>query len=106
MARSQKAFERGRGYSKEDWDAVSDNPEWTKEDFAKAKPMAEILPELAASAKRGRGKQKGPTKALVSLRLDRDVLAAFRETGEGWQGRINEALRRAAAKLGRKKTAA
>ena len=43
-----------------------------------------------------RGPQKAPTKQLVSLRLDPDVLAHFRETGPGWQGRINAALRKAA----------
>jgi uncharacterized protein (DUF4415 family) len=29
----------------------------------------------------------------VTLRLDPDVIAKFRETGPGWQARINEALR-------------
>ena len=35
-------------------------------------------------------------KEMVSLRLDRDVLAHFQEDGPGWQERINEALRKAA----------
>lgn len=43
-----------------------------------------------------RGPQKAPTKQLVSLRLDRDVLAHFRKTGRGWQARINATLRKAA----------
>ena len=34
-------------------------------------------------------------KQAVSLRLDADVLAAYRKTGEGWQTRINEDLRKA-----------
>jgi len=33
-------------------------------------------------------------KELVSLRIDRDVLDHFQETGPGWQDRINEALRK------------
>jgi uncharacterized protein (DUF4415 family) len=37
-------------------------------------------------------------KELVSLRIDRDVLEHFQETGQGWQDRINEALRKAAGK--------
>jgi uncharacterized protein (DUF4415 family) len=37
-------------------------------------------------------------KELVSLRLDRDVLEHFQETGPGWQDKINDALRRAAGK--------
>jgi uncharacterized protein (DUF4415 family) len=35
-------------------------------------------------------------KELVSLRIDRDVLDHFQETGPGWQDRINAALRKAA----------
>jgi uncharacterized protein (DUF4415 family) len=37
-------------------------------------------------------------KELVSLRIDRDVLEHFQEAGQGWQDRINEALRKAAGK--------
>jgi uncharacterized protein (DUF4415 family) len=37
-------------------------------------------------------------RELVSLRIDRDVLDHFQESGPGWQDRINEALRRAAGK--------
>ena len=37
-------------------------------------------------------------KELVSLRIDRDVLEHFQETGPGWQDRINEALRKVIGK--------
>jgi uncharacterized protein (DUF4415 family) len=37
-------------------------------------------------------------KVLVSLRIDRDVLEHFQQTGPGWQERINMALRKAAGK--------
>jgi uncharacterized protein (DUF4415 family) len=33
-------------------------------------------------------------KKLVSLRLDQDVIDAFRAGGPGWQSRINSALRK------------
>jgi uncharacterized protein (DUF4415 family) len=33
------------------------------------------------------------TKEPVKIRLDADVLAALRATGEGWQTRINDTLR-------------
>ena len=33
-------------------------------------------------------------KRLVSLRLDQDVVEAFRAGGPGWQSRINTALRK------------
>lgn len=32
----------------------------------------------------------------VVVRIDADVLEHFRKTGQGWQGRINEVLRKAA----------
>jgi uncharacterized protein (DUF4415 family) len=41
---------------------------------------------------RGRPKLANPKEA-VKLRLDADVLAALRASGEGWQTRINDTLR-------------
>lgn len=92
-------------YSQEDWDEVSDNPEWTAADFKVARPFAETFPALAEALRRPRGPQKAPTKVPVTIRLDRSVVDAFRATGEGWQTRMNEALREAAAKLPRAETA-
>lgn len=43
-----------------------------------------------------RGRPPGETKTQVSLRIDNDVLAAFRAEGPGWQSRMNAALRKAA----------
>jgi uncharacterized protein (DUF4415 family) len=83
-------------YTTRDMNAVSDNPEWTKADFTKAKPFAEALPELAASIRKGRGPNKAPTKKLVSLRPSPDVLDDFKAKGPGWQSKIDEALRKAA----------
>jgi uncharacterized protein (DUF4415 family) len=40
---------------------------------------------------RGRPKSSAP-KARVSLRLDEDVVAAYKATGAGWQSRINDTL--------------
>ena len=48
--------------------------------------------------KRGRPPLENPKEA-VKLRLDPDVLAAYRRTGRGWQTRINADLRKAARKL-------
>lgn len=43
---------------------------------------------------RGAGRPRSPNpKKQVTLRLDPDVLDAFRSTGKGWQSRINAALR-------------
>ena len=62
----QKTFKPGQGYTKQDWDDVSDNPELTAEDFARAKPFAEVFPELAASIRRGRDPNKTLTKRRVN----------------------------------------
>ena len=48
--------------------------------------------------KRGRPPLQHP-KESVKLRLDHDILAAYRKTGSGWQTRINADLRKAAKKL-------
>ncbi|WP_066769463.1 BrnA antitoxin family protein [Sphingobium sp. CCH11-B1] len=75
-----------------------ENPEWTDEDFAKAKPAGEVhAPQVAAAlVKRKPGRPVGSlsaTKEQVTLRLDADVLAKFRATGKGWQTRVNDVLR-------------
>ena len=73
-----------------------DNPEWTEEDFARARPLADF-PDLAAALVRKPGRPPGSTTSTrqqVTLRLDREVLARLRATGPGWQTRVNEALGR------------
>ena len=82
-----------KGYSAKDLREVSDNPEWTRKDFAKARPFSEALPVLATSIRKGRGPNKAPTKKLVSLRLSGQVLEAYKAKGPGWQSRIDEDLR-------------
>ena len=77
-----------------------ENPEWTDEDFARARPATVALPELFGAEvaaemlqpKRGRPPAEHP-KAHVNIRLDADVVAAFRASGRGWQTRLNAALK-------------
>jgi uncharacterized protein (DUF4415 family) len=71
-------------------DDYAEIPELTDEWFEKAVVMKGGKP-----LKRGRPKSPSP-KQQVTLRLDRDVLERFRAGGEGWQSRINAALRQAA----------
>lgn len=72
-----------------------DNPEWTDEDFARAKPAAEVLPpEVIAAFGKKRGRPKAEAaKVAVKLRVAPDVLAAYKAAGAGWQTRMHEALR-------------
>lgn len=45
--------------------------------------------------RRGRPKSDNP-KQPVTIRLDRDLVEWFKQSGDGWQTRINKALRRVA----------
>ncbi len=72
-----------------------DNPEWTANDFRRAKPFAKTFPALA-KGKSVRGSQKRPAKIAVSLRLTREVVERFKSEGPGWQARIDEVLKKAA----------
>lgn len=51
--------------------------------------------EEIAARKRGRpvGSTQATTKEAIKIRLDADVVAALRATGDGWQTRINDMLR-------------
>ncbi len=76
-----------------------ENPEWTEKDFARAKAASEVLsPRVLSAFKKTRGPQKTPTKVPVSIRLSAEVLDHFRATGPGWQGRIDETLKKAMAR--------
>lgn len=73
--------------------ADDDAPGMTAADFARAKPAAQIMPEVVAAMKRARGRPKlARPKEHVTLRLDAKVVDAFRAEGPGWQARINAAL--------------
>lgn len=66
-----------------------ENPEWTDEDFARARPADEVLPPDVLAALMGRhiaGEE-------VTLTLDSDVIAKFKSAGDDWNARINAALR-------------
>lgn len=55
---------------------------------------AEQMQKMQPLAKRARGRPRlNSTKELVSIRYDADVLDAFRASGEGWQTKMNEALK-------------
>ena len=78
----------------------NDNPEANAEWFARARPAAQMLGSIMGAEtatemlrpKRGRPALAKP-KEHVNIRLDADVLDAFKADGLGWQTRINAALR-------------
>ena len=71
--------------------ADPDAQPWTDEMWARSMTFDERQ-KLRAEA---RGEADQSTQGGV-LRIDADVLESFRKTGQGWQGRINEILRKAA----------
>lgn len=67
--------------------ADPDNPELTDAEMASMVPHAEFM-----KRQRGRPKLDNP-KERVTLYVDAEVVSAFRASGEGWQTRMNGALR-------------
>ena len=74
-------------------DADGEVRELTAEDLAKFRPTAEFLPSSLRKKLGVRGPQKTPTKERITIRLSREVVEQFRESGEGWQTRVDTALR-------------
>lgn len=72
-----------------------ENPEWTDEDFKRARPPHEVLsPEVLKAFPKTRGPQVEPKKIPVSIRLTAEVVERFKADGPGWQSRIDEALKK------------
>jgi uncharacterized protein (DUF4415 family) len=76
-----------------------ENPEWTAADFAKARPASEVLPQIFGAKvaqemlkPRGRPRAQHP-KERINIRLSHEVLEYFKSEGDGWQTRIDLALR-------------
>ena len=61
-----------------------DTREFTEEDFARMRPATEVAPHGVAAYRRGRGKQKAPTKEQITIRLDAAIVRHFRQGGPGW----------------------
>lgn len=67
------------------WDGIDEDDRPATEEEMKA--------AVAADLARRRGRPIGSEKTQIALRIDNDVLTAFKATGKGWQTRMNEALR-------------
>ena len=77
------------------WTDPDDAPELTEAFFKTAD-------QYVGGQLKTRGRPKASvTKEPVKIRLDADVLAALRASGEGWQTRINDTLRASLKLAGR-----
>jgi uncharacterized protein (DUF4415 family) len=59
----------------------------------KTDPTLNDVPDMRTWMVAERGEFYRPVKEQITLRLDKDVIAWFKAGGEGYQTRINEALR-------------
>ena len=74
-----------------------DEREWTDEDFANALTYKELLaeyPEIAAfDHHKAKAALKRPEREKVSVGIDIDIVSHFQKSGDGWEKRLNQALR-------------
>jgi uncharacterized protein (DUF4415 family) len=73
--------------SETDWERVR-NMRAGDIDFS---DLPEVTPEMYAIVRKGF--KQTPTKQQITLRIDQDVIAFFREQGRGYQTKINQLLR-------------
>ena len=77
-----------------------DSPEWTAEDFARARPIQAadpgMLDAVAEFRRRGRPPVDSP-KVRIGFRLAPDIVRGIRATGRGYNARVERVLREALA---------
>lgn len=73
-------------------DADGEVRELTAADMTGFQSITDVLPELANILPK-RGKQKAPIKERVTIRLSADVVEHFKASGQGWQTRLDDALK-------------
>ncbi|MFM0248687.1 Uncharacterized conserved protein, DUF4415 family [Burkholderia sp. GAS332] len=79
----------------------ADNPPLTDAQLKRMRPARDALPAMvgtqaAAALLKSPGRPSMPIdqhKVRTTIRLDPDVIDAFKDTGAGWQTRMNDALR-------------
>jgi uncharacterized protein (DUF4415 family) len=74
-------------------DADGEVRELTATDMKRLRPATQVLPGSLMAKLSGRGPQKAPTKERITIRLSPEVVQRFRDTGDGWQTRVDTALK-------------
>ena len=67
--------------------------ELTPADMKRFKRAKQALPGTLLKKLNVRGPQKTPTKERITIRLSPEVVQRFRDTGDGWQTRVDSALK-------------
>jgi uncharacterized protein (DUF4415 family) len=74
-------------------DATGEVRELTAADMKRFRPAKEVLPATLLGKLKVRGPQKAPAKERITIRLSPEVVERFRATGDGWQTRVDSALK-------------
>lgn len=74
-------------------DSTGEVRELSARDLANFQPAAQVLAPALKRHLNVRGPQKEPTKERITIRLSPEVVQAFRATGDGWQTRVDGALK-------------
>ena len=67
--------------------------ELTVADMKRFQNAKQTLPGTLLKKLNVRGPQKTPTKERITIRLSPEVVQRFRDTGDGWQARVDTALK-------------
>ena len=74
-------------------DAKGEVRELNAADMKRFGPAKDVLSGALLAKLKVRGPQKTPTKERITIRLSPEVVQPFRATGEGWQTRVDAALK-------------
>ena len=74
-------------------DSKGEVRELTAADMKRFRPVREVLPDTLLAKLKVRGPQKAPVKERITIRLSPEVVQQFRKTGDGWQARVDAALK-------------
>lgn len=76
-----------------------ENPEWTAKQIARSRPASEGLPKIfGAQVAQEMLKPRSCPRAMhlkerINICLSHDLVTHFKSSGDGWQTRINAALK-------------
>ena len=74
-------------------DSKGEVRELTAADIKRFRPVREVLPDTLLAKLKVRGPQKAPVKERITIPLSPEVVQQFRKTGDGWQARVDAALK-------------
>ena len=74
-----------------------ENPEWSDEQFARARPFKEVFPEQYKAWKKPGPSPAESPKVDIGFRLAADVVEGIKATGKDYNARVEKLLREALA---------